>query len=102
MSDELWQQLGGEKLIQQNMWPVWDDKLITSDTMTIVVQVNGKMRAKFDAAIGTSEDEIKKTAIENDNVKNFVGDKTPLKIIYVPGKIVNIVIGSWASAYISL
>jgi len=94
MADELWQQLGGEKLIQQNMWPVWDDKLITSDIMTIVVQVNGKMRAKFDVAIGTDEDEVKKIAIENDNVKTYVGDKTPLKIIYVPGKIVNIVIAS--------
>jgi len=92
MADELWQQLGGKDLVQQNPWPTWDDKLVVNETMTIVVQVNGKLRATFDVAIDASEELIKKKAIEIDNVKLFVGDKEPNKIIYVPGRLINIVV----------
>jgi leucyl-tRNA synthetase len=92
IADELWQQLGGKDLVQQNSWPIWDDKLITSENMTIVVQVNGKLRAKFEIAADASEEDVKKLALKDENVKTFVGDKTPVKIIYVPGKLVNIVV----------
>jgi len=94
MSDELWQQLGGKGLIQENAWPTWDDKLITDETMTIVVQVNGKLRAKLEVATGAGEADIKQLALENDNVKVFMGGKTPVKVIYVPGRIINIVIAT--------
>jgi leucyl-tRNA synthetase len=60
--------------------------------MTIVVQVNGKLRAKFEIAADASEEDVKKLALKDENVKTFVGDKTPVKIIYVPGKLVNIVV----------
>lgn len=92
MADELWQQLGGKDLVQQNAWPVWDDKLIVDEMMTIVVQVNGKLRAKFDVATDVTENDIKKMALDNDNVKLFTGDKGPTKVIYVPGRLVNIVV----------
>lgn len=92
MADELWQQLGGKDLVQQNAWPVWDDKLIVDEMMTIVVQVNGKLRAKFDVATDVTENDIKKMALDNDNVKLFTGDKKPTKVIYVPGRLVNIVV----------
>lgn len=92
MADELWQQLGGKDLVQQNAWPVWDDKLIVDEMMTIVVQVNGKLRAKFGVATDVTENDIKKMALDNDNVKLFTGDKKPTKVIYVPGRLVNIVV----------
>jgi leucyl-tRNA synthetase len=94
MSDELWQQMGGKNLVQCNPWPVWDDNLVVSKTMTIVVQVNGKLRAKLDIAADTNESDIKKLALENDNVKIFVGKNKPSRVIYIPGRLVNIVIGS--------
>ena len=94
ISDELWQQLGGHDLVQQNPWPIWDDKLITSKTMTIVVQVNGKLRAKFDVSTDANEAEIKKTALKNDNVKAYIGDKKPTKTIYIPGRLINIVVAT--------
>jgi len=94
MSDELWQQLGGKDLVQQNPWPIWDDNLIIDETMTIVVQVNGKLRAKFDIAVETGEEEIKKIALDNDNVKTYMSGKKPIKVIYVPKKLVNIVIAT--------
>jgi len=61
--------------------------------MTIIVQVNGKLRAKLEVSKETSEDEIKKLALSDDNVKVFVGNKKPTKMIYVPGRLISIVVG---------
>lgn len=94
ITEELWQELGGKDLVQHNEWPKYDEKLIVNETMMIVVQVNGKLRGKFEVSTDTNEEEIKKLAMQNDNVKNFVGDKTPLKVVYVPGKLINIVVAS--------
>ncbi len=92
LSEELNQELGGEQLIQNMLWPVWDDALIVDETMTIIVQVNGKLRAKLDVAKDTDEDAIKSQALAEENVQAFVGDKKPAKVIYVPGRLVNIVV----------
>ncbi|HUC96071.1 MAG TPA: class I tRNA ligase family protein, partial [Candidatus Saccharimonadales bacterium] len=88
----LWQQLGHSDTIHIDHWPKWDDKYLQSDVMTIIVQVNGKLRAKLEVPVASSEDEIKKQALDNDNVKVFMGDKKPAKVIYVPGRLVSIVI----------
>ncbi len=92
VAEELWQQLGHEGLVQETMWPNWDDTLIVEDTMTIVVQVNGKLRATLELPVDTSEDDIKKAALEAENAANFIGDKEPLKVIYIPKKLVNVVV----------
>lgn len=92
MAEELWQQLGREGFVHETMWPVWDDTLIIEDTMMIIVQVNGKLRAKLELAKDTSEEDIKARALTADNVEKFIGDKEPLKVIYIPGRLVNIVI----------
>jgi leucyl-tRNA synthetase len=93
ITEELWQQLGHSDTIHIDHWPKWDDKYLQTDVMTIIVQVNGKLRAKLEVPKNSSEDEITKLALENDNVKTFVGDKKPAKVIYVPGRLVSIVIG---------
>ncbi len=92
MADELWQQLGGKDCVQNAHWPVWDDALIVEDKMTIAVQVNGKLRAKFDANADMTVENVKELAIAQDNVKKFIGDKKPAKVIYIPGRLVNIVV----------
>ena len=92
MAAELWQQLGHDTPLDTEKWPTWDASLIVSDTMTIIVQVNGKLRAKLDVAIDTSEEDIKKMALLDTNVQKFVGDKSPTKVIYVPGRLVSIVL----------
>jgi leucyl-tRNA synthetase len=92
ITEELWQQLGHIDTIHVDHWPMWDDKYLQSDVMTIIVQVNGKLRAKLEVPKNSSEEEIKKSALENDNVKVFVGDKKPAKVIYVTGRLVSIVI----------
>lgn len=92
MTAELWQQLGNENSIEAAGWPEWDDKMLVKNDMTIIVQVNGKLRAKLNLAADLSEDDIKSLALDNENVAKFVGDKKPAKVIYVPGRLVSIVL----------
>ena len=92
MSEELWQQLGHDTLIHETLWPVWDDALIVEDTITIAVQVNGKLRSTVQLPADTSEEDIKKAALESENVVAHIGDKEPLKVIYIPKKLVNLVV----------
>ena len=91
MADQLWHDLGHETSVQRDSWPQWDDAYLTSDTMTIIVQVNGKLRAKLEVAADTNEVEIKKLALEDENVQKFVTSE-PKKVIYVKNKLVSIVV----------
>jgi leucyl-tRNA synthetase len=92
MSEEINCELGSDILVQNTPWPVWDDALIVEENITIIVQVNGKLRAKLEVAKDTDEASIKNLALEDANVRVFVGDKKPTKVIYVPGRLVNIVV----------
>lgn len=92
MADELWAQLGGEGLVQNASWPVWDDALIVEEVITIAVQVNGKLRGEITTSKDTDPEEIKSQALAHDNVAKFVGEQKPAKIIYVPGRLVSIVL----------
>ncbi len=92
MSEELNKELGSDILVQNTPWPVWDDSLIVDETITIIVQVNGKLRAKLTVAKDITEDEVKSLALAEENVKAFVGNEKPTKVIYVPGRLVNIVV----------
>ncbi|MBN9397855.1 leucine--tRNA ligase [Candidatus Saccharibacteria bacterium 47-87] len=91
MADELWQQLGGEGLVQNATWPEWDEDLTVEDTITIAVQVNGKLRGEVSVGKDTDPEEIKAKALAHENVAKFVTGE-PKKVIYVPGRLVSIVI----------
>lgn len=92
ITEEIWrEELGNESSIHTSEWPKFDDSQLVDDEMTIVVQVNGKVRGKMIVPIGLSQSDIEAKAMEDADVKKFVTD-TPKKIIYVPGKILNIVI----------
>jgi leucyl-tRNA synthetase len=90
IGEELWHQLGHDTSVHRDSWPQWDDKYLVSDTMTIVVQVNGKLRATLELVTDTSEEDIKAAALAHENVMKFV-DGEPRKVIYIPKKLVNIV-----------
>ena len=94
ISEELWHELGNTDTVHVDHWPKWEEKFLIADVITIVVQVNGKLRAKLEVPAETSKSDIEKMALESENVVNFMGDKKPLKMIYVPGKLVNIVIAN--------
>ena len=92
MAEELWQQLGRSETIHRDSWPQWDDTYLVSDIITVIVQVNGKLRAKLEVAADTAKEDIEQQALANDHVQTFTEGKEPKKIIYIPGKLVNIVV----------
>lgn len=92
MSAELWKELGNDQMLEAAGWPTWDDSLIVSDTLTIIVQVNGKLRAKLTVAADSAEEAIKELALNEENVVKFLENKQPTKVIYIPGRLVNIVV----------
>jgi leucyl-tRNA synthetase len=91
MADELFAQLGGEGLVQNATWPTWDEALTVEDTITIAVQVNGKLRGEISVGKDTDPEEIKAKALAHENVVKFV-DGELKKVIYVPGRLVSIVV----------
>ncbi|UEX90924.1 leucine--tRNA ligase [Staphylococcus ratti] len=91
IGEELWSILGHESTITYQPWPSYDEKLLEGDTVEIVVQVNGKVRAKLEIAKNASKEEMEHFALENDNIKQAIEGKDIKKVIAVPQKLVNIV-----------
>lgn len=87
---ELWELLGNANKLEDADWPTWDKRYLLGDTMTIVIQVNGKLRAKLEVDRNTNEADIKERALADENVQKFVSGE-PKKIIYVKEKLVSIV-----------
>ncbi|UTM57962.1 leucine--tRNA ligase [Photobacterium sp. CCB-ST2H9] len=90
ISFELWKALG-ETDVDQAQWPVADEKAMVEDEKLIIVQVNGKLRAKLTVAADADKDQVEAMALSDENVSKFTDDKTIRKVIYVPGKLLNIV-----------
>ncbi|WP_296241438.1 leucine--tRNA ligase [uncultured Faecalicoccus sp.] len=92
LGEELWSSIfHQEASIAYEAWPTYDEAMLVDKTVTIVVQVNGKVRAKFEADANASEEQIQKMAMEQENVQHQIEGKTVRKVIVVKGKIVNIV-----------
>ncbi|HCY9490766.1 TPA: leucine--tRNA ligase [Staphylococcus aureus] len=91
IGEELWSKLGYEESITYQPWPTYDEALLVDDEVEIVVQVNGKLRAKIKIAKDTSKEEMQEIALSNDNVKASIEGKDIMKVIAVPQKLVNIV-----------
>ena len=92
ITEELWHELGHTDTIHVNHWPKWDEKYLKSDTMTIIVQVNGKLRSKLKLPVDTDRQGVEAAALADENVQKFTNNKPPKKMVYVPGKLVNIVV----------
>ncbi|MEX0683899.1 MAG: leucine--tRNA ligase [Dehalococcoidia bacterium] len=92
IAEELWFRAGGAYSVHQQQWPTWDEELLRSDEITLVVQVNGKVRDRIEASAGISEDAAKALALASEAVLRHLDGKTPRKVIYVPGKLVSIVV----------
>ncbi len=91
IAEELWTALGNKKSIHVSEWPVADEAKMKDSTLTIMVQVNGKTRASFSAAPDASKEALEREAMALEDVKKWLGDKKPDKVIVVPGKLVSIV-----------
>lgn len=92
LTEEAWHELGCEGSIHEQEWPKWDENLAKLSSITLVVQVNGKLRDKIEADESSSEDELKTLALSSAKVKEFTDGKTIVKTIVVPKKLVNIVV----------
>jgi leucyl-tRNA synthetase len=92
IADELWEALGNKESLAEKPWPSFIEELTTRDEIEIVFQVNGKIRAKVQVSSDTSREDLEKMAMENERVKENTDAKTIVKVIVVPGKLVNIVV----------
>jgi leucyl-tRNA synthetase len=92
IAEELWQELGNEASIHLEAWPSYDPKLLVEDTVTIVVQVNGKVRANIDASADANKQDIIEQAKTHERVQAHLEGKEPKKTVVVPGRLVNFVI----------
>jgi leucyl-tRNA synthetase len=90
--EELWQLLGHKTSILQERWPQADPALLAQDTVTIIVQVNGKLRSKLEVPVGIAEAELKERAIADEKLKPWIAGKPIKNFIVVPDKLVNLVI----------
>jgi len=93
LAEECWSVLGGDGLVIDAAWPEADPALLVEDTVTLPIQVNGKRRAQIDVAKGTPEDVVKELALSHDGVVRATEGLTVRKVIVVPDRIVNIVVG---------
>ncbi len=92
ITEELWHLTGHSGSIHMSAWPVYDEALTHDETFTLVVQVNGKVRDRIEVPAGISEDEVRKLALHRPRVMSFIGDAMVQKVIYVPGRLANIVV----------
>ncbi len=92
MSAELWQQLGKGDMLDTVEWPVWDEALTKTSITTIVVQVNGKVRAEVEVPADADKTAQEQAALEHGRIRELLGDKKPSRVIVVPGRLVNIVV----------
>ena len=92
LAEELWQKMGNDESIAYSHWPMFVEKFCVDQTCTVVVQVNGKLRGKFEAEAGTSKEELERLALSNEGAIRNIEGKEIKKIITVPDKLVNIVV----------
>ncbi|CUR53505.1 Leucine--tRNA ligase [Serratia symbiotica] len=88
----LWKELGGKGDIDTASWPVIDKEAIIKDYMLIVIQVNGKVRAKINVSINATQEEIRMCAIKEDKVSKYLEGVIIRNVIYIPGKLLNLVV----------
>ena len=91
IAQELWQGLGHDSLIIDEQWPKADESALTRDTITVVVQVNGKLRARLEIPSESSKEDYEQAALADDAVRRHIGDKQIRKVVVVPGRLVNLV-----------
>ena len=92
ITEELWREMGHDDTVHVGHWPKWDEKYLKSSVMTIIVQVNGKLRAKLELPSDMDKQGVEAAALADENVQKFTNNKPPKKMVYVPGKLVNIVV----------
>jgi leucyl-tRNA synthetase len=92
LSEELWERLGGPFSIHQQHWPTFDPRLLLDEMIVVPIQINGKLRSRIEVAANAREDEVTEKALLSPGVQKYIRDKRVTKTIYLPGKLLNIVV----------
>ena len=92
ITEELWHELGETTSIHTEKWPVYEEAALVVDEVEVVLQVNGKVRDKLTVSVNITKEELETLAKESSRVQEFIEGKNIVKVIYVPGKLVNIVV----------
>ena len=90
-AEELWAAIGEPYSVHEQAWPGYDESLIVEEEITLIIQVNGKLRDRIGTAADISEDTAKELALSSEKVQPYVEGKNLRKAVYVPGRLVNIV-----------
>lgn len=91
MCEELWQDLGHSDSLAEERWPQWQESALKRDMITVVLQVNGKLRGKIEVPAEASREEAEKLALGDESVRRHIDGLTVRKVVVVPGKLVNVV-----------
>jgi leucyl-tRNA synthetase len=91
LAEELWEKLGHKQTLAHEPWPGFDAALLKENTVTVILQVNGKVRDRMDVPAQISREDLEKLALANERVCEHLTGKQVKKVIVVPGKLVNIV-----------
>ena len=92
ISEEMWELTGHPYSVHQQQYPEWDDDLAAADLITLVLQVNGKVRDKLEVPADIQEETAQELALASPKVKAFTDGKSVSKTVYVPGRLVNVVV----------
>jgi len=92
MTEELWEMIGHSESVHEMSWPEYEESALEKDEITIVIQINGKVREKISVNPEITEDEIKERVMEEEKVQSYLEGNELIKTIYVPGKLVNLVV----------
>src|SRR5262245_8068867 len=92
MAEEVWARKGRTYSIHQQTWPTYDEALAADEEITLVLQVNGKVRGRLTMPVNLSEEQARSVALQSEAVRRHLDGQTPKKVIYVPGKLVNVVV----------
>jgi leucyl-tRNA synthetase len=92
ITDELWGRLGNGDSIHQQPWPEWDEELAAEEVFTLIVQIDGKVRDKMEVPVSIGAEEAIELALSREQIQRWVEGKDVRKTIYVPGRLVSIVV----------
>jgi leucyl-tRNA synthetase len=92
IAEELWHEIGRSESLVKSPWPTWRAEALQAEEVLVVIQVNGKLRSRIMIPVDATEEQMRKAALEDQRIQEFLDDKPIKKIVSVPGKLINIVV----------
>jgi leucyl-tRNA synthetase len=92
IAEELWQRLGHPDSLSHAPWPAWDPALVLEDTVTVAIQVNGKLRATLDLPRDLGPDQVREIALADERIQKYLVGASIRKVIHVPNKLLSLVV----------